>query len=340
MSNLSSRLDRLEQQLDRLTTVLADQASARVRRRRILTIRFLLISVVAFAIVFAAFGSLYRESRRQARAVDQLVGQGAFALTSPRESTLVSLLPGDPEQPSVSLVNILGDDFFRSVTNVSTGRRSSLHRDKEIILQSVADLTELKRLRLTNLALRSDDLRVLENLNELQSIDLTRTGLDSGAMPWLRSTQMRWFNASHTCIGDQAMVDLAHCGDLQQLFLERTCVTDEGIGYLRSLSNLRYVNLKRSPVSARAVQELSDALPNCYIEWEPLRFTANGKVDAGAARSGRLRLGRRMPEDPRASRRAYAPLDSAPVPVTSPWMTTDSFRLPTFRSPGFMLDVF
>lgn len=99
--------------------------------------------------------------------------------------------------------------------------------------------------------------------------------------------------------------------------LERTSISDSGLKHLESLSQLRYLNLKRCPVSAAAVKRLSDALPGCVIDWEPLTFLADGKVDSRAAARGRVRYGRPMPEDPRLSRRAAPPMDNGPVPVSS-----------------------
>ncbi len=336
--SLSNRLEKLEFQLGRLTDLLTEQTVARRRRRRRITIRFMLIAFAAFAMLFAWFGNVYHRSRRQSAAVDRLVGENAFVMYSLRESMLVSLMPGDPQQPPVWLVRLLGDDFFRAVTNVSTAAQSTTVRNKEEILSALTSLTQLQRLRLTNVSLTTADIVRLETLEELQSLDISRTGLDSGSMPWIRRTQLRWFNASHTKLSDRALYDLSRCGDLQQLFLERTAISDSGLKHLHSMSQLRYLNLKRCPVSATAVKQLSDALPGCMIEWEPLRFLADGKVDGRAAARGRVRYGRRMPDDPRLSRRPVAPLDAAPVRVVP---SGRNWLLPTYDGyPGYNLDVF
>ncbi len=239
-------------------------------------------------------------------------------------------------QPPTSLVNLLGDDFFRSAINVSTGKTTPSPRNKNEVLKPLSGLPQLKLLRLTNLNLRNADLEVLGKLDQLQSLDLSRTQLDSDAMPWLRKSQLRWLNASHTHFSDRALQDLSHCRQLQYLQLERTTVTDEGVKYLHSMPTLRYVNLKRCPVSLAAVQSLSKSLTGCRIDWEPLVFLANGNVDTAATRRGRVRLGQSMPEDPRKSRRAMAPLDSAPVALPiSAWGVYDK----QYRS-GYVLDVF
>lgn len=333
--HLSDRLDRLETQIGRLTDLLAEQAATRKRQRKQFTIRFMLLSFTVFAILFAWFGNVFHHSRLQAHAVDRLVQQGAFVMYAPRQSTLVGLLPGDPKQPPACLVHWLGDDFFRAVTNVST-RSSKNSRDKQLILSSLASLDQLQKLRLARLQLKSADLLVLNGLSELQSVDISRTGLDQGTLPWAPRTNLRWFDASHTRLSDRALADLSLCDQLQQLRLERTAVTDNGLRYLENMSQLRYLNLKRCPVSAGGVRRLANKLPGCMIEWEPLRFLPNGKVDIRAARAGRVQYGGLAPPDPRASRRVGPPLDSSPqgYPVQV-WGARGAQAYP-----GMTLDVF
>jgi hypothetical protein len=312
VARLSDRLENLENQLGRLTDLLSEQAKTRNRRRRQLTLRLLLLAFVGFGAVFAWFGHVYRLSLRQAFAVDQLISQSAFVYYQPREDLLVSMLPGEVESPPRMLNKALGDDFFRAVTNVSTNTRGSIKKDKQQIIKAVSSLPQLERLRLASLNLRTGDLNSLHWLSELQSLDLNRTGLDAGSMPWLQSTRLRWFNAAHTRVGDRLLYDLSQCPDLQHLDLERTSISDAGLKYLYQMPQLRYLNLKRAPVSKAAVEQLSAALPSCLIEWEPLRFLPGGRVDVATARRGRMRLGQPIPPDPRVAKRPAAPLDRAP----------------------------
>ncbi len=328
---LSQRLENLERQLSRLTDLLAEQTVSRKRRRRQFTIRFMLTAFLAFALLFAWFGNIYHQSRQQAAAVDRLIGEGVFVMHSPRRSPLVALMPGDLKSPPAILVDWLGSDFFRAVTNVSTKSSPTVdqHQSKTEVIDSLSALSQLKRLRLVNMQLKTSDLRALADLDQLQSLDISHTVLDFGAMPWLRDKPLRWFNASHTKLSDRALYDLSHCRELQQLFLERTAISDNGLKHLHSMSQLRYLNLKRAPVSAAAVKRLSDALPGCVIEWEPLVFLSDGRVDGRAARKSRVKYGRGIPDDPRAERRAIAPMDNAPTRVwASPsWQPQQSYGI-------------
>ena len=337
-ARLSDRLEKLEGQLGRLTDLLTEQAKTRKHRRRQLTLRFLLCSVVGFGLLFAWFGHVYRLSLRQAFAVDQLISQSAFVYYQPREELLVSIMPGEVESPPRLLSKALGEDFFRAVTNVSTNTGSGIKKDKQQIIKAISSLRQLERLRLTSLNLRTGDLNSLRTLSELQSLDLNRTGLDAGSMPWLQNTRLRWFNAAHTRAGDRLLYDLSQCPDLQYLDLERTSISDAGLKYLYEMPQLRYLNLKRAPVSRAAVEQLSAALPTCIIDWEPLRFLRKGSVDVAAARRGRIQLGQQTPPDPRVANRPAAPLDRAPgsVSVRSPVRG----RIPVVQMPGFRLESF
>lgn len=311
MAGFSEQLQGVESQLAKLSALLEEQA-ANKRRRRLLTIRFLLGLTVFAALLCTWFAGVYRESRRQAHAVDRLIRQGAFVHYAPRESLLVSMLPGEVEAPPKTLEKALGTDFFRSVHNVSTGRRGAFVNDKADLLDAVERLSGLEYLRLTNLNWKTSELEPLGRLNKLQSLDLSHTALDAGPMPWLRRAKLRWVDLSHTRLSDLALYDLSFCDTLQHLNLERTAISDEGLPYLSGLQQLRYLNLKRSPVTLAAVTKLADALPHCLIEWEPLVFRQNGTVDHMAVRRGYQRFGHAMPPDPRESHRAQPPLDSAP----------------------------
>ena len=340
VGRLSDRLEKLEDQLGRLTDLLTEQANTRKRRRRQLTLRVLLGSFVGFGLLFAWFGHAYRLSLRQAFAVDQLISQSAFVYYQPREDLLVSMMPGEVESPPRLLNKALGDDFFRAVTNVSTNTRSGIKKDKQQIIKAISSLPELERLRLTSLNLRTGDLHSLRRLSELQSLDLNRTGLDAGSMPWLQSTRLRWFNAAHTRVGDRLLYDLSQCPDLQYLDLERTSISDAGLKYLYEMPQLRYLNLRRAPVSKAAVTQLSAALPTCIIDWEPLRFLRNGGVDVAAARRGRIQLGQQRPPDPRVANRPVAPLDRAPTSVPDAYRIQGRTRVIPQSYPGFVLETF
>ena len=306
---LAARLESLESEVGRLTDFLSSQAEARKKRRRRITIRLLLVTVALFAGLFAWYSAAFRESRQQAAAVDQLVSEGVYVTYEPRESLAVGLMPGPPESPPRTIASALGEDFFRAVTNVSTRAHSGIAANKTPVLLAISSLTQLQRLRLSDLSLRTADLRPLAQLSHLKSLDLNRTGLDNGGLSWLTKTQLQWFDASHTRLGDRVLSDLSQCPDLQYLNMERTTVSDAGLKHLYGKKRLKQLNLKRCPVSLAAVQKLSATIPNCAIQYEPLVFTRDGKVDVQAARRGNINLGKPAPPDPRMLNAVMPPTD-------------------------------
>ncbi len=308
---LAERLESLESQIGRLTDFLTQQDQSHTRRRRKLTLRLMFILIAVFACVFAWFSTVYRQSRQQARAVDHLVVENVYVTYEPRRSFLVSLLPGDVNSPPDVLASSLGTDFFRAVTNVSTNTHSfQASTDKQALIDSISSINQLERLRLSRFILNTPDLLPLSSLSHLQSLDLSHTRLDNGSMPWLADTQMRWFAATHTLLGDQILKDLSRCPELQYLNMERTTVTDNGLQHILAMKQLRYLNLKRCSVSYQAIKKLSDAMPSCVIDWEPLILTSNGKVNYPLIRQRSVRFGGSSIVDPRASHRAIAPSDN------------------------------
>ena len=336
---LATRLESLESEVGRLTDFLSSQVEARKKRRRRITIRLLLGAVALFAGLFAWYSAAFRASRQQAAAVDQLISEGVFVSYEPRDSLAVSLLPGAPESPPRTVATALGEDFFRAVTNVSTRAYTGIAANKKSVLPAVSSLTQLQRLRLVDLSLRTADLRPLAKLSHLKSLDLNRTGLDNGGLSWISSTQLQWFNASHTRMGDRVLRDLSQCADLQYLDMERTTVSDIGLRHLYGQKQLKHLNLKRCPISLAAVQKLSATIPNCAIQYEPLVFTPDGKVDARAARRGFIVLGKPAPPDPRVQNAVIPPSDSRNAqgfypPATPPiFYPQQGIPIPTYPTP-------
>ncbi|NND98114.1 MAG: hypothetical protein HKN47_12375 [Pirellulaceae bacterium] len=306
---LETRLTKIESEINSLRKFLKEQAKVNRKRRRRLTLRVLLFAVAIFAGLFAWVSAIYQTSLQQAAAVDYLVAQGVFVSYEPRESLLIAALPGDPTKPPRVLLKSLGVDFFQAATNVST--RSNLFRgdDQKRLIPTLASLNQLQRLRIANLILSTADLRPLAKLRNLESLDLTRARLDNGGLHWLPNTQLRWFAAAHTYLGDTALHDLSRCPDLRYLDLERTTVTGAGLQHLYKMKSLRYLNLKRCPVTRSEVSQLATAIPNCVIDWEPLVLNKLGKVNGSAAINGRVQFGRPNPNDPRAIDRPQPPVD-------------------------------
>ncbi|MEO1524339.1 MAG: hypothetical protein AAFX06_02835 [Planctomycetota bacterium] len=311
-SELLARLESLETQIIRLTSLLESQTKLRRQRRVRFSIRTLLASFALFAFLFAWFGTVLQKSQRQARAADQLVKQGVHLSYTPRDSLIVGVLPGNTEAPPRLFTRWFGYDLFQSVTNASTRFAGIKNQEKQETLDAVFALTDLERLSLTKMQLSTNDLTRLSSVPSLQSLDVSHTVLDSGRLEKIAESKLRWLDVSHTRLSGDALKDIAQCKELRHLNLERTSIDDASLEQLASIPTLRYLNLNRTPVSKKSVQELSASMPNCVIEWQPLRFLASGRTDSRAARRGAIRLGTPK-EDPRPAMRVTPPQDQAEI---------------------------
>ena len=87
-------------------------------------------------------------------------------------------------------------------------------------------------------------------------------------MPYLKDSGLAELCLCHTWFSDAAVYDLPNT--LESLDLERTAVTDAALPEFQRLHRLNYLNLKRTPTSQAAIENLRAAMPECQIEWEPL----------------------------------------------------------------------
>jgi hypothetical protein len=69
-------------------------------------------------------------------------------------------------------------------------------------------------------------------------------------------------------IQDGDLVHLRRCTQLQQLVLDHSQISDEGLQYVRSLPGLRLLGLAGTRVTERAVDELRRSRPDLTVETE------------------------------------------------------------------------
>ncbi len=309
---LTEKMSSLEHQLRRIGDLLEAQvAGAKSRQsswrwRPSLRTLFVMIGVLALGVAW--FTAEYRQSRLQSRAIEVLLDQRALFFFEPSESILVGMLPGKSSEPPAALVRALGHDFFNRLRQVSIVGTPRFQQEPDEILDGLALVPGLRAVRISQLPLTTGQLRSVFQLKQLESLDVSRTGLDNGSIEEIQNTSIRWLDCSHTRLGNIAASELSRCEELEYLNLERTAVSDAGIEYLAKLKGLRHLILRRTPVSPLGVQKLADQLPNCYIEYQPLVFRNDGTVDVQACRRGSLVFGDPPPVDPRQGQTASAPL--------------------------------
>ncbi|MEZ6137204.1 MAG: hypothetical protein R3C53_20125 [Pirellulaceae bacterium] len=317
-NDLKLQLAKIDERLGAITKLLERQSDwqrARNAWRWRPSLKTLFVAIAMLACMAAWFGAEMRKSKREHQAIATLMSNGAQVQLGPSESILVALLPGTPADPPAILRRWLGPELFSSVKHIgytdttrsgfiqgnvyvpyitpnyrSSSRRTPRNRVATVnrgsfdeVRKALAATPEVKGVRLSGFKLSTDQLAEVFALSNLESLDLSRTQLDQESISAISSTRLRWFDGSHTWLGDQAAFDLSKCSGLSHLNLDRTTLTDDGLEYLKSLEELKYLSIQRVPVTLAAVKKFADAMPNCFIQYQPLCFDDKGVQDPAAS---------------------------------------------------------
>ncbi|PQO44788.1 hypothetical protein [Blastopirellula marina] len=139
----------------------------------------------------------------------------------------------------------------------------------EATVRELSRLDHLQRLDISGEAFTAADLsRIAANV-DIDKINGYHIKLEFGdRMPGLLNSPIEDLNLSHTRFSGAAIVDLPI--SLIKLNLERTSVTDESLDQFVRLTNLKQLNLKRTPTSRAAIGALKRKMPWCGIKWSPL----------------------------------------------------------------------
>jgi hypothetical protein len=154
-----------------------------------------------------------------------------------------SIQGGKPWEPKW-LVDIIGVDYFHDVTMVSTSGR-----------------------------LTDADMAWLGNLNRIDTLVLDPSNLSEGGLAHLsRLTKLRWLTIGSSSPGstDALIARLWRCGVLSRLRglnLDRTSVTDKGLGQLESLAGLELLGLEATVVTDAGLTRLGGltGLQNLFL---------------------------------------------------------------------------
>tara|TARA_R110002111_G_scaffold262848_1_gene341751 strand:- start:3211 stop:7506 length:4296 start_codon:yes stop_codon:yes gene_type:complete len=114
-------------------------------------------------------------------------------------------------------------------------------------LKDLIDFSDLRDVRFGIIHAPAEKLSILQQFKSFQKL---KTLMLSG-----------------TDANDSTLAMLSGARHVQQLNLEHTDVTDAGLVFLEQYQNLRFVYLNGAKVTAAGVKRLSEALPECKIEW-------------------------------------------------------------------------
>lgn len=109
------------------------------------------------------------------------------------------------------------------------------------------------------------ELVILEGFIHLQWLSLDGTGItDAGLVHLKGMSQLTWLCLDRTQVSDLGLVHLKGLPQLKHLSLQQTNVTDSGLLHLKELTRLHDLDLRKTTVTAAGVNDLQQALPDCW----------------------------------------------------------------------------
>ena len=207
-----------------------------------------------------------------------ITGRGLAAIAELSKLETVQLKPPLPD----GLAELKACE---SLTSLSL--RSAKVTDRD--LQQIAALTSLKRLDLSGNNLIGSGLRHLHGLRNLRDLDLSACGITDDSTKLLASLRsLHMLDLSHSPrLTDVGMAPLAALSDLKVLNLESTCISIDGVLYLKELTGLRRLVVPPLPECGTGMLEreilglppfglspdhlrlLQQTLPKCTVEFQP-----------------------------------------------------------------------
>ncbi len=125
-------------------------------------------------------------------------------------------------------------------------------------MRLVGQLMNLQSLDLQGKAITEAELKYLCDMTNLRSLNLRRTTItDAGLQHLVGMTNLQSLNLRRTMLSDAALQYLSSMTNLQSLDLGGTKITEAGLPYLSGLTNLRSLNLDETVIKEAGLQYLS-----------------------------------------------------------------------------------
>jgi hypothetical protein len=240
-------------------TVLVERRRCRVRTFWQLSLREIAALVLLAAIPCAWWGSLYRETQRQARALESL------------DNVLTQAVYGDGISSTKwqSRYEVQwqskGDWFLELVWDEATKPRwfAEVISLKLTVEQDAADevvalvgrLPSLQELSIDvyggSRRLADESVPTIAGLRGLRSLALRRIGHN--------------WDTSVIGLSDAQVAHLASLTDLRTLDLTNNHVTDEGLRHLHGLKRLEVLEISNNPITDDGVSELTQSIPGLMV---------------------------------------------------------------------------
>jgi hypothetical protein len=212
-------------------------APAKSKRRRIqFSIAALLMLITA---VGAGMGYLTWAPRRQREAVETVQSLGGTVV---RENDVRPTADpfGGPPPPSAAPKTEPG----------------VAERIRELL--GIENPAQVVHVSLRERRVTDEDLQLLANFPELQSLDLSYTPITDAGLAYVGIlTQLRALNLEQTKIGDHGLAHLRGLKNLIQLTLSKTDVSDDGMAHVGQMRELKILAIDRTRVRGAGLEHLA-----------------------------------------------------------------------------------
>ncbi len=117
-----------------------------------------------------------------------------------------------------------------------------------------------------SLSISDIDLHEIDKLSRLREVHLPLKGIGDKTLERLQSfTQLEKLNVITSSVTDVGLAHLSRLTTLSTLILAGTGVTDAGLVHVKALRNLEQLSLDECEVTADALRDLQQTLPNTTI---------------------------------------------------------------------------
>ena len=154
-------------------------------------------------------------------------------------------------------VNDAGIKVFSQMTSLEELDISHNNMMTDAGIECLANLHDLRVLRMEGTAITDSGCLPLSHLDRLQVLDLRATGItDSGIVSLCKMKDLRYLDISHTWASDTALECLSRSESLSAILLHDTCITGQGLRVLASMPSLKHVGFDLSKATMGGLQHL------------------------------------------------------------------------------------
>jgi hypothetical protein len=189
-----------------------------------------------------------------------------------------------PSRVPAWLRNVVGDDCFAQVSEMSFGRETTdvdlecLRSLRDVLvlglngtkitdagLDHVDGLTRLGALHLRGTKITDAGLQHLRGLQQLMTLDLGINKLTDAGLENLRGlVQLKFLMLDNTKISDIGLEHLRRLTQLQELSLSGTLITDASLEQLKALP-LQSLDVRGTAVTQDGIRKFEAAMPGCRV---------------------------------------------------------------------------